>query len=107
MIGNPYLNAEYWIQKKVAEKQVHRDAKAANVAFGTSKMYPVFQTLFERLYVMRVQVFHGASTKGSKLNRNTLRGCVFALQTIMPAIIQVMLDHGTCVDWGEVCFAPQ
>jgi hypothetical protein len=107
LIGNKFLCTEYWVQQRVAQKQADRECREANVAFGTKRMYRVLPVLFDRLYVMRVQIFHGASTKGSKLNRQTLKGCVLTLQATIPAFIVVMLDRGIREDWGAICFAPR
>ena len=33
---------------------------------------PLLQEVFERIYVLRQQIFHGAATDGSHVNRHTL-----------------------------------
>ena len=66
----------------------------------------VLQELFERLYVMRQQVFHGAATSGSKLNRTALKRSTAVLARIVPAMVCVMIEAGPGADWGEVCFPP-
>ncbi len=69
-------------------------------------MVSVLQLLFERLYVMRVQVFHGASTKGGKLNRRVIQSSSTILLDLLPAMISVMIDHGIDVEWGTISFPP-
>ncbi|HKQ50450.1 MAG TPA: hypothetical protein VJZ71_20425 [Phycisphaerae bacterium] len=62
--------------------------------------------LFDRLYVMRNQVFHGASTKGSKLNRRALQASATVLMDLLPVFLEIMIDVGIDSDWGAVCFPP-
>jgi hypothetical protein len=69
-------------------------------------MLPILQTLFERIYVMRLQVFHGASTKGSSLNRRALNECTAFLCEFLPLAMEVMIGNGLPIDWGAVCFPP-
>jgi hypothetical protein len=66
----------------------------------------VFQELFERLYVLRQQLFHGAATWGSKLNRPCLKAGAALLGRIIPAVIEIMVAAGPQRDWGQVCFPP-
>ena len=57
-------------------------------------------------YVMRQQVFHGAATSGSKLNRTALKRCTAVLTQVVPAMIEIMMAATPETDWGEVCFPP-
>jgi hypothetical protein len=63
----------------------------------------ILQALFERIYIMRLQVFHGASTKSSSLNRRTLSERTAILFDLFPSMIEVMIRNGLSVDWGSVC----
>jgi hypothetical protein len=74
--------------------------------FGTHQILPILQELFERLYILRAQVFHGAATSGSKLNRRQINTGTDILANLLPAMIAIMIDAGPEVDWGEVCFPP-
>ena len=55
---------------------------------------------------MRQQVFHGAATSGSRLNRTALTRCTDVLAKVIPAMIEIMIAAGPDTDWGEVCFPP-
>ena len=55
---------------------------------------------------MRMQVFHGAATSGSRLNRETLDLCTGVLAALVPEMIATMLAAGPEGDWGDVCFPP-
>ena len=69
LIENRFLSSDFWESGNSALPKIKKQLKQAMVCYHTPRMLSVLQLLFERLYVMRVQVFHGASTKGGKLNR--------------------------------------
>jgi hypothetical protein len=74
--------------------------------FGGPKMLKVLQLFFDRLYVLRNQFLHGASTKGSKLNRRPLREAGQLLVDLLAVMIGVMIARGAREDWGTLCFPP-
>lgn len=107
LIGNKYLFEKYWADPETdhnALLQVYRDEAAEGLTDGGG--LSVLQSVFKRLYVMRIQVFHGASTKGSSLNRRTLNQSADLLRALLPAMIEVMLRHGVRTDWGRISFPP-
>lgn len=107
LIENRYLYDRFWRSPGANhEHQLHRMVRDFLPRFGTHRMLPVLRTLFDRLYVMRNQVFHGASTQGSRLNRRTLTQSAGLLAEILPVMIGIMLARGIEQDWGQVCFPP-
>ena len=84
----------------------HADQITTIVVYDGAKMLPVHTTLMDRIYVMRLQVFHGASTKGSSLNRRTITACCDLMMDLPPAMIEVMIQDGVEADWGNACFPP-
>ena len=106
LIENKYLSSKFWQKGESAAPAVKRGLRDAMKRFGTPNMLPVLRVLFERLYTMRVQVFHGASTKGSSLNRRTLQGSAGILLDLLPEMLAIMIDGGIEEDWGDVCFPP-
>ena len=56
--------------------------------------------------VMRVQVFHGASTKGGKLNRRVMQSSSTILLDLLPTMISIMIDYGIEEEWGTISFPP-
>ena len=106
LIDDKYLMTAFWTQGERAAKHAAKESGQANVLFGTPKMFQVFRWLFDRLYVMRVQVFHGASTKGSSLNRKALQRSATVLMVLLREFLSVMIGGGLGEEWGAVCFAP-
>jgi hypothetical protein len=80
--------------------------KAAMLGYSESNRLPILYRLSERLYVLRNQVFHGASTKGSRLNRRTLQFASGVMMDLLPALLGVLIESGAGQDWGEICFPP-
>jgi hypothetical protein len=107
LIENKWLYDRFWAAPKTDHQPVLSQlVKRLLREFGQKDMLPVLQLLFERIYVMRLQVFHGASTKGSSLNRRALNECTGLLHEFLPLAIEVMIGKGLPIDWGAVCFPP-
>jgi hypothetical protein len=106
MIQNKYLFQPFWDRRPSAEFMLKNCCTAAVLNFANHLTTGIVEELFERLYVLRAQVFHGAATRGSKLNRANLRNGADLLSKLLAAMIAIMLAAGPDVDWGEVCFPP-
>ncbi len=106
LIEDKYLSNDFWQKRRNSEAIVKKELKDAMTRFGTSRMEWVLQLLFQRLYVMRNQVFHGASTKGSSLNRRAIQRAANLLTELLAAMVIVMIEHGIGEDWGDVWFPP-
>ncbi|MCA9251030.1 MAG: HEPN domain-containing protein [Phycisphaerae bacterium] len=106
IIEDKYLCNRFWVSGGSPTKQIKRELRDSLAWIGTPKASNVLHLLFERLYVMRNQVMHGASTKGSKLNRRAMRECGTLLLEMIQSLLEVMIEHGVGEDWGNVCFPP-
>ena len=106
LVENRYLFRPFWLGQADAEEKLKRSRQMTIQAYNNRQTLAVLQELFERLYVMRQQVFHGAATSGSKLNRRYLELSTRLMALIVPAMIRIMIDAGPKVDWGAVCFPP-
>lgn len=108
LIENQYLSIPFWDGEPApAIRKVKGEAKSAILLFPKSNREPIMRMLFERLYVMRNQIFHGASTKGGKLNRRTLQYSATLMVDLLPAFLEIMIESGVGQDWGEVMFPPR
>lgn len=107
LIDDCYLTPLLWEgQHAPASRQVKKDVKEAILTYQRHDRLPILRLLFDRLYVMRNQVFHGASTKGSKLNRRALQASATVLMDLLPVFLEIMIEVGIDRDWGAVCFPP-
>lgn len=107
IIGEKFLCREFWDSPKDNhDKRLTEHVRNLLPGYNGRNMLPVLTELFDRLYIMRVQLFHGASTKGSKLNRRMLKQCTTLLADFIPILLAIMIEGGIDVDWGDVCFPP-
>ncbi len=106
IIEDRYLSIHFWENGASANKHIKRELRDSLAWVGTPKASKVLHLLFERLYVMRNQVMHGASTKGSKLNRRAVRECATLLVELIQTMLAVVIERGVGEDWGRVCFPP-
>ncbi len=107
LVETKYLYDKFWLAPgDNYDHELHQIIRDLLPRFGKSNMLCVLRALFDRLYVMRNQVFHGASTKGSNLNRRTLTQSAAMLGEILPVMIGIMIEYGIEKDWGGVCFPP-
>ena len=106
LVDNQYLFRPFWLGQADADEKLARNRRNVMVHLQNRSTVGVFQELFERLYVLRQQVFHGAATSGSKLNRSYLKAAASLMSKIIPAMIEVMVAAGPRTDWGNICFPP-
>lgn len=108
LIDSKYVSSRFWDGETApAIRQIKQEVKASILGYQKTNRLPIVQLVFERLYVMRNQVFHGASTKGSRLNRRPLQISAAILMDLLPTFLYIMIDAGLTEDWGDVCFPPR
>ncbi len=79
----------------------HLDQHLKNREYGE-----VLHQVMERLFVLRGQIVHGASTRGSRHNRSALRFAAQLLEQFVPAILHIVIERGCGDDWPELCYPP-
>lgn len=107
LIDNKYLHEGFWAESKTAKSDLGREVRQAILLLTKRNQLPLWRMIASRLYLMRNQLFHGASTKGSALNRKSLRDCITVLSGFLPACLETMIDYGVTQDWGQVCYPPK
>lgn len=107
LIQNKFLYDKFWREpEEDHDKALHKQVKALLPRINRRDPCPILQTAFERLWILRNQLMHGAATKGSSLNRRTLNSGADLLCDLLPEMLGIMIEHGVTRDWGEVCFPP-
>jgi hypothetical protein len=105
----PFLHRRYWIEGDTdsLRASLERDRHKAEVAWerGQPEMY--LEELFRRLYVLRNQIFHGASTDRSSANRDSLEAAVPVLAALVPVFRFLMKEAATREDWGLIPYIPR
>lgn len=72
-------------------------------ALMTQNTAMVLNIVFDRLYTIRNQLFHGGATCNSKANRMQLHDGCEILSELMPAVLDIMLKHHDR-DWGRAFY---
>ncbi len=109
LLDNHYIYQPFWNHHNAIpgyeQWQNHFDKarEAARRALANHDTVTVLGIAFSRLYTLRNQIVHGGATWASQVNRDQLRDAVRILEAVVPAIIEIMLDHPDA-DWGEACY---
>jgi len=106
LIDNEYIFRPFWLGQDNWKDKLGKSVRYVLRCYQNNGVVGVLQELFERLYILRSQVFHGAATSGSKLNRRQISAGTGILSALVPAMIAIMIDAGPEADWGEICFPP-
>jgi len=117
LIDNKYAYFGFWrdeFSKEPDEKQSERhfrdDMNRARKAFSQRNMRMFGRLVFERLYVVRNQLFHGAATYGSSLNRPQVRASCRLMAALVPVILETVLDilrdNPDYDRWGRLPYPP-
>lgn len=105
-LENRFVFAPFWQHQNGVEGNADWEARfnAAKTRFhaalGQRDAVLILSMLFDRLYVLRNQIVHGGATWNSSANRDQLRDGTRILATLLPAIVDLMMDH-PAEDWGR------
>ena len=105
LLANPYVFADFWHHHAgklgAAEwnARFKSSRRAAELALAANDTLQVLSIVLGRLYVLRNQLLHGGATWNSGVNREQVRDCAKLLGKLVPAVIEVMMDH-PARDWG-------
>lgn len=102
-----FLSRYFW--QEPCEKRANQSKKVkfdARAWFVQENWLLVLDRLFERVYFLRCQIVHGASTFNGSLNRTAIRRCTQAMDHLLRAFLQVWINFGSEEDWGIMCFPP-
>ena len=83
-----------------------RDQWRAVRAYGERKWGLILELALERIALLRGQIVHGAATRGSRLNRQSLQRCRKVLEALLPAVLQLVIEHRADDDWPPLCYPP-
>ena len=109
LIKNHYIYRPFW-------NHIHKGSKSDNWrkkfiednnkffdSFERSETVSVLADVFDRLYVLRNQIFHGGSTWKSEVNRDQVKGCVDVLYLLVPMMVDIII-HNPKRNWGTLCY---
>jgi hypothetical protein len=109
LLSLPFLHRRYWIEGDTDSLRLslQRDRQNAEAAWKRGQSERCLAELFRRLYVLRNQLFHGASTDRSSANRDSLEAAVPVLAALVPVFRSLMKEAITREDWGPIPYIPR
>lgn len=112
LIANKYVQWEYWERCTTPgsmvdwETALTNDIRRAHGALHHGDVYTYLRLVLSRLYVLRNQIVHGSATWKSSANREQVQDAAQVMRTIVPLMIDIMMDDPD-QDWGEPLYPVQ
>ena len=109
LLENKYTFQPYWNYYNSGDRDADWELtfksynSKALKALMTQNTAMVLNIVFDRLYTIRNQLFHGGATCNSKANRMQLHDGCEILSELMPAVLDIMLKHHD-IDWGQAFY---
>lgn len=107
LLDNKYVFQPFWDfhNGKISEKAYltaeAQDRERCLSALERQKTEWILDVMFSRLYTLRNQILHGCATFNSQVNREQLRDGCNILLLLIPAMLQIMMEHHSEIDWGK------
>lgn len=105
ILENKFLDPIFWRDPKSPGNTKAKSRRAPGLYYEKRWCDLLIYTV-ERIYVLRGQIVHGASTRGSRLNRATLARCRKVLEALMAAILPLVIERMAHDDWPPLCYPP-
>jgi hypothetical protein len=99
LIDNKFIFDGFWRALRdhdasdVWERRFDAERKSAFKAVMGQDTLTVLGVIFDRLYVLRNQLVHGGATWNSRVNRQQVSDGASLLRSLLPVILDLMLDH--------------
>lgn len=107
ILDDAYLGNYFWRAPSQARaRQTTKQKRASGLWYAEKRWDFILESLLDRIYLLRCQLVHGASTYNSHLNRISLRHCSTMMALLIPSMMLVLADHGADEDWGIMCYPP-
>lgn len=111
LLNNQYVFMPFWEYLRGNKSQAQWESefaqakRAANGALASKNTPLVLGVVMSRIYVLRNQIVHGGSTWNSSINRDQVRDCVAMMKSVVPAIIEIMMNSADAA-WDQANFPP-
>lgn len=109
LLDNKHVFQPFWdyqngkIVESVWEDLFLKAKATARDALGKNNTAKVLAIVFSRIYTLRNQLVHGGATWNSSVNRDQIRDCAKILNSLVPFIIEIMMDNPHAL-WGKPCY---
>ena len=109
LLGNKFVFQPFWNHYNHVpgnedwEERFEKTKSMSLRALQNEDTEKILQLIFDRLYVLRNQVFHGAATWRSSVNRDQIRDSLNILAFLVPILIDLMMKNPQ-ESWGQPCY---
>jgi hypothetical protein len=106
LMQNKYIFRPFWMNLNAVPghddwiRKFRASAERFRRAMIDQDTARVLSIVFDRLYVLRCQMMHGATTWNGRVNRGQVEDGAALLGVLLPIMIDTMLDHPE-EDWGR------
>ena len=114
LLDNRYVFRPFWssvwgVDKDESwERRFERDKREVNRSLVNRDTFTILTRVFDRLYTLRNQIFHGGATWPADFGRDQIRDGSRIMAALVPAILDIMqADIGQNPDselWGKVAY---
>lgn len=108
LLSDPFLADVFWRDPAhpKAKGWATEDSNFIDRNLKAADAVRVLGQAVDRMFVLRGQIVHGASTGGSKLNRKGLNYCLLMLELLVPLVQQIVIERDCNDDWPALCYPP-
>lgn len=107
ILEDAYLSRYFW--KEPTPKRAGQSRKVkfdAQTWYLQSSWHLMLERVVERIYLLRCQLVHGASSYNSSLNRDAMSHCSRMMKDLLRGILEIWIQNGADEDWGTMCYPP-
>jgi hypothetical protein len=102
LLENKFLDPRFWKDPDNPGNVRAKYHRAARL-YHDRCWGPILEYALERIAVLRGQIVHGAATRGSRLNRQSLQRCRKVLEGLLPGVLQLVIEHRADDNWPTLC----
>lgn len=106
LLENKFLDMQFWRRREARPNSGRGRYSRGPSLFVERRWCELLILTWDRIYVLRGQIVHGAATRGSRLNRDTLCSAVELLEAFLAPILHLTIEHGAHDDWPSLCYPP-
>jgi len=109
VLGDPYMSQIFWRNPNhpKAKGWATADVNWLDCHLKKREHAVILKQVLDRIFVLRGQIVHGASTRGSRLNRTALKYGTQTLHQLVPVLLHIVIEQGCGDDWPELCYPPE
>lgn len=105
LFENRFLDQQFW-RLRDAYGNSRRPYFLGQSLYFERRWAKLLEMVFDRSYVLRSQIVHGAATRNSRLNREVLREVLRLLEGFLEVVLTIVVESGAHDDWPALCYPP-